>query len=189
MIAPTKTVTLRAAGWDRWLTGTLMSFAFLPWLLAESVLVSLLLSATLPIRVPEVLEKFVEGAPPPGEILFALGIVTLIWTLAGYGMLATILRLFLGRDEIEMMPQGLRVRRSIGPFGSTRELAKEDIHLIAIPHRLRQITVKTSADGAKSVVIASLGTKQQQRELAAELVSRYRATPMRREEELPRSGG
>ena len=120
MTGSTKTVALRADGWDRWLSGTVLALTFLPWLFAEAVLLNVLLSAALPIPVPEFLEKFVEGPRPPGTILFVLGIVTILCTHSGFRMLSTILRLFFGRDDIEMTPQGLRVRRSIGPFGFTR---------------------------------------------------------------------
>jgi hypothetical protein len=139
-------LVLRAERWDRWVSS---AFSLL-WLL---VWAGVLLFLSRELREPAL---HASGLLIPFVLFLAA------WALAGLSSLAELVRLHLGTDRIETSAKGVRVRRAVGALGFTREVPRDSIEGFAIAGRAHALEVRT---GGKRIVLATLGTVEQRREI------------------------
>jgi len=142
-----------------WLCGWAVGEGFALWLLYRGVL-ALLGGAALP-----------GNDAPAGAQALMIGLFLVVWlsfwTLGGYLAARELLRLIWSEDRIVARHDALVVHRGIGPFRSTRTIARDD--LLQIQATPKRRLVARTPDGA--VELTSLASRDECESLAKTLQS------------------
>jgi hypothetical protein len=164
------TVVLRAGGWSRWIDVAILLVKLGVWFIFEGLLLNPFLSSTsIAWRIPGLLSDRKE-APPPQSIAVLLLIFAVLVTAVGFQLLTTLLRVLIGRDRIVLMREGLRSRRGIGSFGRERTFRAVDVESISIERSARVLCLRVRS---REIVLASLGTEEDRRWVAAAMQKQY----------------
>ena len=131
-----------------------------------------------PEGIRDLVRRSVEGAWPSPWVILFLSLFTVAWLYPGVHTITYVLRAHFGSDHLSITDDAIRARRTLGPFGITREVKRDEIRSIVLHGRDRRIDA--TLIGGNRVRLASLGSDVDRRRIVTELRQRFRR---------PRSGG
>lgn len=171
---------LRPRGAGRWLGIPFLLVWIAGWAVGEAVVLAIVLSRFVTLPIPPGWPR-PPASVPPAALAFLLVWLT-VWTLGGFGAIFGLLRLVFGRDRVLLAPYGIVTRSGVLGGGRRREHFRETLRAAA----LEKEALVLHLDGGKKVTAASLGARDERRELLDEIRVRYGLkTP---EESLPPPG-
>ena len=154
--------TLRATGVGRYFGAVFLGLWLVGWAIGEVVAVGLLLAIiVVPVLrrggadLPAFFESWSTAGPPIAIFLFLM-LWTTLWTIGGFAAMTAFLRSVAGKDRVRLLPTGLELMRSAGPFKRTRVVDRVDIHRIRIRHHDHALVADTTSG---TLILTDLGTR------------------------------
>ena len=130
-------------------------------------------------------EPLGDGSDSPGPTVLVGGFLLLwltLWTIGGIAAIHAFLRSVWAEDRLQAQGGRLVVQRATGPFRTTREFGREEIHRIAVAPYREVLTLWTPKG---SVDLSDLGTAQERQDAARTLRSSLGLPDATGDAELP----